>query len=544
MRSFRGFLKKGFFYSSLFQLSLACYAEKTSFRLNMPTMPNEYWIPAKATHADRLLLLSHTSLRLYNWKKTTPGEEAKLVLEGASSHKVSEDGRVHTFKLRPVNWYFPKNEGNAKPVPITAQHWVKSFRFLIDPRNPGHYMAHLMVDSRIKGAAATSEGRGAVSALGVEALDDETLVIRTEAPVSFLPEVLTNPIFSPLYSTSQDFKDPFQVAYSGPFVPVAFEETGKRAVVTFAKNEGFPFANEISVDELKVVQDFDLSSKESLLLSNQVDFVIADSKESVFELKKSGRFKFGKQEESVYYLEMNQRPGKFFEDQSARQALRNVLSQEKVKDEKFIAPLGGKENFVQVANHLMPPRWSILKNSSKFQAPVSEGDLKKLKEKKQLILLTYGDDMQDKFAKAFSDFMLPYDVKVDFNRKESPGSYYGTALLAGKGEFDWDVKLSGWTCDYSHPTGCFPFSRDNIPNYGGYSSHLADLSVQLARTTEGEQAGYYIAAAEFEVLQTSGVIPLFLKARPYAYNGSEWDLSLINDRDLDFRYAKKIVKRN
>lgn len=93
----------------------------------------------------------------------------------AESVEVSEDGLTWTFTLRDAQW--------SDGVDITAEDAVLGIRRSIDPASLNNLAINLFF---IENAAAANRGDVPVDAIGVEAIDDKTLVIRLEfqAPIS------------------------------------------------------------------------------------------------------------------------------------------------------------------------------------------------------------------------------------------------------------------------------------------------------------------------------------------------------------------------
>jgi len=120
---------------------------------------------------------------------TATGE---LVPAAAESWKVSADGLKYTFILRDgLRW----SNGDA----VTAGHFVAGMRRLVDPATAAVYVDLL---SGIENAAAISAGDIPVSMLGVEAPDDNTLVIRLAQQAPYFINLLSHPSTFPIHPPS------------------------------------------------------------------------------------------------------------------------------------------------------------------------------------------------------------------------------------------------------------------------------------------------------------------------------------------------------
>jgi len=116
----------------------------------------------------------------------------ELVPAAAESWEVSEDGRTYTFHLRPeARW----SNGDR----VTSEHFVFAFRRLVTPATAAFY-ANMLAD--VVNAAGAVAGDVPAEKLGVEAVDDVTLVVRLERPTPYLLSLLTHPSTFPLHPAS------------------------------------------------------------------------------------------------------------------------------------------------------------------------------------------------------------------------------------------------------------------------------------------------------------------------------------------------------
>ena len=113
----------------------------------------------------------------------------ELVPAAAESWHISEDGLTYTFHLRDgLRW----SNGDA----LTAEHFVAGMRRLVTPATAAFY-AQMIVD--IENAAAIVAGDAAPDALGVEAVDNRTLVLRLSRPTPYMLSLLTHPSTFPVH---------------------------------------------------------------------------------------------------------------------------------------------------------------------------------------------------------------------------------------------------------------------------------------------------------------------------------------------------------
>jgi len=116
----------------------------------------------------------------------------ELIAATAVSWDISEDGLTYTFHVRRgARW--------SNGDPVMAQDFVSGLRRLVDPQTAAFYAAEL---ANVVNAAAIVAGDMPVTALGVEAVDDATLVISLLRPTPYLLSLLTHPSTFPAHSDS------------------------------------------------------------------------------------------------------------------------------------------------------------------------------------------------------------------------------------------------------------------------------------------------------------------------------------------------------
>jgi oligopeptide transport system substrate-binding protein len=145
--------------------------------------------------------------------------DANLVPQpaAAASYEVSADGLTYTFHLRGDGRW---SDGQ----PVTARQFAYSWKRLLDPALHAEY-APLFVDAGIVGADAYNRGRTSTAdAVGVTAVDDQTLQIRLTQPFGALPDLAAlwvgAPLREDLVAADPDgwASDPETYVVNGPFV--------------------------------------------------------------------------------------------------------------------------------------------------------------------------------------------------------------------------------------------------------------------------------------------------------------------------------------
>ena len=172
----------------------------------------------------------------------------------AEKWDISDDGTVYTFHLREdAKW--------SNGTPVTANDFVFAWQRAVDPAMASEYSYMLSDIGQVKNAAAIIAGEMDKSELGVKALDDKTLEVTLEVPVSYFLSLMYFPTFYPMnqkffescgdtYGTSAD-----TVLSNGAFVLTSYEPAA--TAFELVKNADYYDADRIALDGLnyQVIKD-------------------------------------------------------------------------------------------------------------------------------------------------------------------------------------------------------------------------------------------------------------------------------------------------
>ena len=130
------------------------------------------------------------------------------VVPGAADWTVSDDQKTYTFTLRESYWSCLHLRGQETPFDtptiLTAHDFVFAWQRAVDPATKSAVAAEF---DTIKNARAIRHGKQKVSALGVEATDDKTLVVTlVKADPHFLSRLATTP-FMPCNKAFFDYTE-------------------------------------------------------------------------------------------------------------------------------------------------------------------------------------------------------------------------------------------------------------------------------------------------------------------------------------------------
>ena len=246
----------------------------------------------------------------------------------AESYEVSEDGCTYTFKLRDdANW--------SNGTPVTAQDFVFAWQRAVDPEVASEYAYMLSDIGQIVNAEEIIAGEKDKSELGVTAVDDKTLEVQLNVPVSYFLSLMYFPTF---YPVNEEFfnecgdtfaTSPETTLANGAFVLDDYEPAATAFHLT--KNEDYYDASNVSLTGLdyQVIQDSQtaLMSYQSnslditLVNGDQVEQVSADPE---FDTIGAGY---------LWYVSPNIKEVKELQNLNIRLALTNAINREDVTNQ-------------------------------------------------------------------------------------------------------------------------------------------------------------------------------------------------------------------
>ncbi|MBP3039866.1 peptide ABC transporter substrate-binding protein [Bacillaceae bacterium Marseille-Q3522] len=193
------------------------------------------------------------------------GKDHQPILAGASDHKVSEDGLVHTFTIRDNKW--------SNGDPVTAYDYEYSWKRTF--REVGYYN-YSFADAKILNAQEIMDGTKSPDELGVKAEDEKTLVVTLSEPNPLLNFSMAFSAYFPVNqkfveSVGEDYGQEYdKVLYNGPFVLSDWKhEQGWQ----FKKNPDYWDADNVNLEEVNVSIVKEESTAVNLYESSKVDAV-------------------------------------------------------------------------------------------------------------------------------------------------------------------------------------------------------------------------------------------------------------------------------
>ena len=436
----------------------------------------------------------------------------------AKSEEVSEDGLVHTYKLRKdVRW----DNGDL----VTAHDFVYAWQRIFKKKGSYYYMFADGIAS-IQGAQELSDKIDAgeeltdddLNSMGVKALDGYTLEVKTTVRVSFLDELLS---FLPFYPINEKFAEKQGSKYgksaktilgNGAFKMINLEPG---SVAEFKKNENYYDQKHVKLQRfvMKLVQEPKVAAQ--AFEAGETDYAPINS-DLVDKYKEYDSFK-QVYDGFLFYISINFK-NEDLANLNVRKAIsyainRKDLCENVLKDGSQVV-----KGFIPSGLATSPCGVDFRKDSGDFtfydkaqaQDLLNEG-LKELGKSEITLRITYGTDKSpmDVFATYLQNaFSSLKGLKIEMVATTKQDRIYNKQK---KGDFD--LSVTRWGPDYGDPTTYLTLAlTDNNNNYGHWSNAEYDsIMGKVSSETDANARWQLMIDAEKIMMDDLCYIPVFEK---------------------------------
>lgn len=409
-------------------------------------------------------------------------------LEPGVAERWEIEGTRATFWLRAdARW------SDGKPV--TAHDFVFAWRRAVDPETASQY-SFLMY--AVKNGEAINSGEMPPSALGVHAAGDHVLEVELENPIAYFEKIVAAQTYFPI---REDFflsrngryaADAEDLLYNGPFRITRWVHG---ASLRMERNEHYWEKDAIWLNAIDIAyMTRDAAARLNLFQDGRVadvDYLPGEALDQVLEQRwPLHRFNDG----SVWYIEMNHRPGHLTANYNFRRALQlandpaelvnKVLKMPSytVAESLFPAYVKGQHGLFRLEHP--PPRVTMDVAKAREHLELARRELG-VDAFPPLVLLsddtpgavTYSEYLQEHLRRH-----LGLEVLVDRQ------SFRQRIAKQENGEFDFLIK--GWSADYDDPLSFADlFASWNLNNNGRYVNPALDEQVRIGQQSidQGER---------------------------------------------------------
>ena len=507
---------RSFLYCFYFLFLMSCSQEsaletpklennKQEFRLNIREDPASL-DPRKAQTVE-----SFNVLKMLFEGLTSIDQEGGVTFALAKGVQVSKDLKTYTFTLKPSLW----SDGSA----LTAHDFVFTWKSLLDPLFPSQFAHFLFV---IKNGQQVKKGEESLDKLGVQALDDHTLVVHLEAPTPYFLQLLSTPTFFPV--KQKLVKENSKWAHSGDIYvsngPFSLASWKNNDEINLVKNQNFRDVNKVSLETIKLVM-VDEATELLMFQAGELDWAGSPlsvlSSDAIVSLKKEKKVKVLPALGTHFFrFNVTKKP---FDNAKIRKAFSYAISRETLVEHVL---QGGQRE----AMGFLPPSIKrqehgyFLDNSVKEANQLLEEGLKEeglSKSQLPTIKITYTmTDRNHKIVQAIQQQWkegLGVDVQLE--------NLEGKVFFQKRREGDFQIANSSWIGDFSDPVNFL-----DIFKYKEQSSNCTfwenleyinflNLSEKSGVTKERD---IYLQKAEALLMEEMPIVPLFFYTFVYLKN--------------------------
>lgn len=436
----------------------------------------------------------------------------------AESYEVSDDGLTYTFHLRDASW--------SNGDPVTADDFVFAWQRAVDPEIASEYAYMLSDIGQIVNAAEIISGEKDKSELGVTAVDEKTLEVHLNVPVSYFLSLMYFPTYYPVneefYESVGDTfgTSPETVLSNGAFVLDTYEPAATAFHLT--KNEDYWDADRVSLPGLnyQVIQD-----SQQALMSYQtgaLDTTLVNG-EQVDQVKEDPAF------QSIgagylWYVSPNMDAVPELANQNIRLAMTNAINRTSITEDvlkdgslptytavpmQFAAGPDGSDYSADQTRYADVCADDAEKAAEYWAAGLEELGIESL----ELDMVVDADDAPQKVAQVLKEQWETTLPGLTVNLVIEPKKQRVQDMQDG----NFQLGLTRWGPDYADPmTYLGMWITGNSNNYGLWSNEEYDAIIDecttgdLCTDAEGRWARLY--DAEKLVMDEAVIYPLYTQA--------------------------------
>ena len=485
----------------------------------------------KATDQVSFIILDHISEGLM-----THDADNRLVAGVAERWELTDEKA--TFWLR-------KDARWSDGEPVTAHDFVFAWQQVANPANASEYA--FLMRSLINGEAIIA-GDMPPTELGVEAVDDHTLVAHLSQPTAYFLELVTFISFRPVredYYLAQGqayAADADKMLSNGPFI---LEEWVHGASMRMTRNTHYWDRESIHLDAINIpyiTSDpnarFNLFMDDRIVMARNLDK--SATKMALLNRQKLLSFKDG----SVFFIEFNHREGRPTRNRNLRRAMQSVFDAAELTYKVIGLPgnspsyslfpewLDGDEDKLLVEHPPRLPQLNIERARHYLELAKQELGLEEIPPLSLLLSDTPNSIKQAEYIQNVMARTLGLDIRLDrqiFKQRLAK-------MTAG----DFDMVAAGWGPDYLDAmTFADLFASWNLNNRGRYKSERYDeLIIEAQGTTDQARRNAIFAEIQQLIFDDVVILPQYERGFIYTQHKEiEGVRRSVTGGDTNFNYA-------
>lgn len=178
---------------------------------------------------------------------TRISRDSKPSLALAKSVTISSDQKCYTFKLRPSKW----SDGS----PLTAYDFAYAWKKIL---SPSFYTPFAYFFYPIKNAKAVKAGKIDLDQVGIQAVDDITLIVQLENPTPEFLEQTAHALYSPVHHKLDQLHPNWAQSGEEKYVcngPMKFKRLRSNSGYELIKNENYWDVRGVKLDKITIMKN-------------------------------------------------------------------------------------------------------------------------------------------------------------------------------------------------------------------------------------------------------------------------------------------------
>lgn len=467
------------------------------------------------TSGESMIVCNQTLEGLYTYNAN-----GELVLGMAKDVEISEDGMTYTFTIRDDAFW-------SNGTPVTADDFEYSFKRLANPQTGATY-AFMLMTAGIVNAQSVCYGGGDINSLGVNAVDEHTLVINLDRPVAYFPSLMVGTYFMPInrefceaqgdqYGLSKE-----NIIANGPYILKQWVPGDM--LYTLEKNPYYYGSDNITVNKIsyqvitdsqQAVMAWEQGKIDQISLSG--DLAVMYANDAAFTSIKSAM---------LWYIAANNNT---FGLDNANMRMALALS----FDKNIICESILKNGSVP-ANFAIPEYFAVDENNKSFRDSANQTYL----EYNKALAQEYYEKACEELGTNEFTFNLLFDDAEDTKsiaeyiqseiQSALPGITITLSVMSKNQRVEqmtahaFDLGLTRWGADYQDATTYLDmWTTNNSYNYGSWSNAEYDTLMEKVNGEYANQLEKRLEAmikAEEVILSEAGIIPVYQATAAYLTN--------------------------
>lgn len=450
----------------------------------------------------------------------------ELVMGGAESVDISDDGLVYTINLRDdVKWV--DNTGSEMGT-VTADDYVNGYRRMVDPAEASIFSYIFEI---VDNASEIINGDMSPEDLAVTAVDDYTLEITLDHVAPYFESMLAFGSFVPQPTAAiEEYGDEYGTSaettwYNGAYYVTDYDPD---YVISLEKNPLYINADSVELESLDFRLNEDSTSRYNAFINGEADYAEITSPED-YEQGKADGIVSDKMTSYSYYAVLNARDNAVTSNEDLRKALAYGFDRSTIVEGVFgninqpieyiipkdltTAAYGGVDYHDYSSDSLIT--YDVDKANEYFDKYMDEMGYTDRSQIEITLLASADASGNSKFAEVVqSAYLQTFGITVDITVQ--PFEQFIESKKSGA----FDMYLQSWGPDYADPStylGLWQSSQIGSQNYSGYDNPEYDqLYTEAASETDTDKRFTEFAELEKMIVDDGVAIPFYQLNSPYA----------------------------